>query len=633
VLEALTPDGGTRLTALDLAQYPGEALLLFTDGLSQAETEVLPAGKAPLTIISSAQGTDHGRLRRLAQQQGGRYLPLTQLSVPEALEALRFQPYRFLGATFDSTQVYDTWPRQPRVVGETFALAGKVRGGPAELFLHFGYGSTIIRTETIRLDPAAAQSGGGLLPHLWARKKLEGLLVVPDAYRQEILALGQRYGIVTPRTSLIVLDRVEDYVEYAIEPPAELKAAYDELLAQKQEKRRIEWQTHLDQVAEDYFVRRSWWETRFEVPDKPFQTDTAQVEREETTDWDSDGVPDVADVPTDEPALMEVLVVEEDAPSPEAPAPPPPGDAPAELSAEIVLTPWNPQTPYLDSLRSLSAGERYRAYLLLGRRYGDMPAYFLDVADLFIADGDTATALRVLSNLAELEVDNHELLRTLARRLGQWARWDLAAPLFRQLCELRPEEPQAFRNLGLALARQGQWQVAVDTLWAAIQRPWPGRFPGIGSLMVNDLNGLIAQSPESLQVGDIDTRLLRPLPVDLRVLLEWDANDVDMDLWVTDPRGEKCYYQHQRTAIGGWMSSDFTGGYGPEEFWLREAMPGRYRIQVNYYGSNRASLTGSVFVQARLITDFGMATQREQSITLRLSGEQEVLDIGEYVVE
>ncbi|RMG75674.1 MAG: DUF2135 domain-containing protein, partial [Bacteroidetes bacterium] len=237
------------------------------------------------------------------------------------------------------------------------------------------------------------------------------------------------------------------------------------------------------------------------------------------------------------------------------------------------------------------------------------------------------------SNLAELDVDNHELLRTQARRLGQLGRWDLAVPIFRQLCELRPEEPQAFRNLGLGLARLGAWQEAVDSLWAAIQRPWPERFPGIGSLMAYEMNALIGRSPETLRLEGIDSRLLHPLPVDLRVLLEWDANDVDMDLWVTDPRGEKCYYQHQRTAIGGWMSPDFTGGYGPEEFWLRQAMAGRYRIQVSYYGSNRASLTGPVYVQARLITDFGQKTQREKSITLRLSGEQDVLDIGEWLVD
>ena len=628
VLRRLTPDGGTRLTALELDRYPGEAFLLFTDGLSLAEYETLRPARAPLTIVSSAQSSDHSRLRQWAQAQGGQYLPLTQLSVPEALTALRFQPYRFLGATYDSTAVTDTWPREPGPVGETFALAGKLLQPQGELYLHFGYGQTIIRTETIRLSPAVAQPGGGMLPRLWAHRKLAALQAGYDRHRAEILALGQAFGIVTPQTSLLVLDRVEDYVAYQVPPPPALRPAYDALMAQRKETRRVELLSHLDQVAEDYFARRQWWETRFKVPQEPYAPDSVRPDRETLPDQDSDGVPDVQD---DWGGSMDLLIVEEDAPAPEpaAPARPEPGDRPAR----ILLLPWNPETPYLDSLRRLSPGELYGAYLLLSRRYGEMPAYYLDVADLFLAAGDSATGLRVLSNLAELDLDNPELLRTLARRLGQLGRWDLAQPLFQALCHLRPDEPQSYRDLGLTLARRGAWQAAVDTLWSAIQRPWPDRFPGIGALMTSEMNALIARSPQSLRLDAIDSRLRYPLPSDLRVILEWDANDVDMDLWVTDPRGEKCYYQHQRTAIGGWMSPDFTGGYGPEEFWLRQAMPGRYRIQVNYYGQNRASLTGPVHVQLRLITAYGQATQQEQAVTLRLSGESEVLEVGEMVVD
>ena len=32
-----------------------------------------------------------------------------------------------------------------------------------------------------------------------------------------------------------------------------------------------------------------------------------------------------------------------------------------------------------------------------------------------------------------------------------------------------------------------------------------------------------------------------------------------------EPSGEKAYYDHNRTTIGGLISQDFTGGYGPED--------------------------------------------------------------------
>ena len=72
--------------------------------------------------------------------------------------------------------------------------------------------------------------------------------------------------------------------------------------------------------------------------------------------------------------------------------------------------------------------------------------------------------------------------------------------------------------------------------------------------------------------------------IDDATVLGWDADDTDIDLWVTDPNGERAFYGHRLTYQGGRMSQDFTGGYGPEEFALRVAKPGRYKVQAQFYG-------------------------------------------------
>ena len=70
------------------------------------------------------------------------------------------------------------------------------------------------------------------------------------------------------------------------------------------------------------------------------------------------------------------------------------------------------------------------------------------------------------------------------------------------------------------------------------------------------------------------------LPVGQRVVLSWDADNTDIDLWVTDPNGERAFYGRQLTYQGGRMSRDFTGGYGPEEFTLRKPKAGKYRVKL-----------------------------------------------------
>jgi uncharacterized protein YfaP (DUF2135 family) len=87
-------------------------------------------------------------------------------------------------------------------------------------------------------------------------------------------------------------------------------------------------------------------------------------------------------------------------------------------------------------------------------------------------------------------------------------------------------------------------------------------------------------------------------------------------------------YNHPRTYQGGRMSRDFTGGYGPEEFMLRDPKAGTYSVKINYYGDSRQTALGPVTVQVRLITGFGTPQHKEQRLTVRLTDEKEALDIG-----
>ncbi|MGP1665246.1 MAG: YfaP family protein, partial [Rhodanobacter sp.] len=129
-----------------------------------------------------------------------------------------------------------------------------------------------------------------------------------------------------------------------------------------------------------------------------------------------------------------------------------------------------------------------------------------------------------------------------------------------------------------------------------------------------------------------DGRLLRNLPVDLRVVLNWDADNSDMDLWVTDPNGERAYYGNRLTRQGGRMSTDLTTGYGPEEFMLKRAIPGKYKVEANYYGNSQQLVSGSVTLRLALITAFGKPDAREQSVILRLANSQETVFVGEFEV-
>jgi len=127
----------------------------------------------------------------------------------------------------------------------------------------------------------------------------------------------------------------------------------------------------------------------------------------------------------------------------------------------------------------------------------------------------------------------------------------------------------------------------------------------------------------------VDSRLIKLLDVDLRIIMTWDADMTDMDLWVTEPTGEKTYYGHNRSTIGGNVSRDFTRGYGPEEYCLKKGMRGMYKVETNFFGSTAQSLSGAVTLQVDVFTNFGRPNEKRRSITMRLTERKDTFTIAD----
>lgn len=69
---------------------------------------------------------------------------------------------------------------------------------------------------------------------------------------------------------------------------------------------------------------------------------------------------------------------------------------------------------------------------------------------------------------------------------------------------------------------------------------------------------------------------------DVRVVIEWDDDEVDLDLHVVEPSGEECWAGRKRTASGGELVVE---SEGTECYALTSAPPGRYVVRVRAFRS------------------------------------------------
>jgi uncharacterized protein YfaP (DUF2135 family) len=86
----------------------------------------------------------------------------------------------------------------------------------------------------------------------------------------------------------------------------------------------------------------------------------------------------------------------------------------------------------------------------------------------------------------------------------------------------------------------------------------------------------------------------------LRVALAWDTPETDVDLWVTDPGGERCFYAHRSTALGLMLDVDDVTGWGPENITVLRPPAGEYLVQVHYFddwdGAGRVPSTCTIAI-------------------------------------
>ena len=677
-LENLPYDGATDGNAINFSLKADE-LLLFSDGIFNfgskdfSVNDIVKQAKTPVTVVNASAVANTPKMQYLANATGGSFIDLTTLTTDQALKVAQTVPFQLLDIEVKNGKIANIFPQKGTAISKgNFTLAGELQTKEASLVLSFGYFKNVIVQKEIHFaaNPDASESEFELLRRIWAEKQI-AQLEREGAEQKQIDAVGREYGIVTEGNSLIVLETVEDYVRYRITPPEELAKEYYARLNSQAEEKKERKKEILEDLIEQSNEQTEWWKTVYPLKDKKTKNKKQlNVVVDEITDNRAEIKDEV--IASAETAKMEESVpqaevqaqarrismrgissVSEDTDRSELNEVVVRGYAPVmkrsltgsisviatnDVRVEntpmtnIELNAYNPDTPYLKVMEYTEEAKAVETYYKLKKEYGTTPAFYADVADYFFKKGNREQAILVVSNLAELGLDDPQLLRVLGYKLSRYNAKKEAVQVFQKVVTIRPEEPQSFRDLGLALVDDTQYNEAVKNLYKVITEDWnDDRFEDVKLITLNDLNSIIARN-KNVKTSYIDKRLLKKEPVDVRVVLSWDTNDCDMDLWVTDPKDEKCYYENTLTYLGGKISRDVTQGYGPEEFMLKKAENGKYKVQVDYFGTRSQKQLMPVSLRITFYTHFGTPQQKQEETTVRLSNAKEVIEVGAFQV-
>jgi Ca-activated chloride channel family protein len=660
-LAALPQDGASGLAGLDLrrAALPhaeDAAWLLISDGLATWGEGIPACGDVRVVCAMPGAQRDEGLLRLVAARTGGAVIDLTTAGDATAL-------------VLNPRGVFAGLNAPAGLVGD---VVSATRGGRTLVLARLlGEGQVGLRwtgCATVVTQLAGPVQSGSAITRAWAGARAQELAVFPDANRSELLALGRRYGVVTAGTSLLVLETLDQYLRHEIEPPASWPEVREPWLAQfkdRQIQRERRAVGHQERLLRWWDERLRWWHGR----DVPPPLAKAQPAEQEAPPMRIQSIPAPAAAP--EARGREEAVADSEMGGQGAFMAIGAGGGSAGMygarksaaggerqnaatPATITIAAWNPATPWLAALRAAGPGKSYDAWLAQRPQLANSPSAVLDCAG-FILPLDRRLGLRVLSNLAEMRLDDPALLRVLAWRLQDAGELDAAISILRRVLRLRPEEPQAYRDLALALGTRFDRNAAAADADEALallarvieRRPledrqlgarWTvdgnwDRFPRCEIIALEEFNRIAARAEgRGATIPELDRRLRVNLDCDLRVVMAWDADATDIDLHVLQPDGETAFYGRNRTSAGGLVSNDCTQGYGPEEYLIRRAPAGTYAVSCRYFGSRQTGLLGPATVTATVILDWGRPSERAQRLTLRLDRQGDAIPVGSVQV-
>ena len=628
-LKSIDYDGATNISSMPFNAPGFDQIILCSDGIQTWGKNEPVTGNIPVYSISSASGTDYLLLKKWCEATGGSFINLENTLPEKALKQLQIIPFHFMGFDITGGEANEIFATEPQ--GNKLSICGIMKGNSCSLNLKFGYGKEVVLTLPVEIENDDDNKNTG---RLWAMGKINYLSANYADNKKEITQLGKEYSIVTKNTSLIILDNLEDYITHGITPPEEFLAEYLKRTKITEAEKQSEIKNHAGQVLTLFNERKEWWNTKFEILKK-------EKKNMKSEDQGALAIPDstavvgrimYAPVEANEEIITHDLTMTSGFASANnmtfyATADVGSFKQKEEDKSSIEVKKFESNEAYSKELKSWK-NDFYNKYLSLRIFYENVPVFYIDAAQLLFDKGMKKEAERVLSNLTEMEVENHELMRACAYKFKEWKEYKTAINLFEEITEMREEEPQSFRDLALAYSLNKQNQKAIEVLYKVVNSQWDSRFPEVEMIALMEINNIVALSKEKLNLNFMDKKLIYHMPCDVRITLEWNYDNSDVDLWVTDPRGEKCFYSHARTEIGGRISKDFTGGYGPEEFLLKKAIDGKYKIEANYYGNSRQKLTGPATVLAKLTTHYGTALEKTESIVVRLKDQSEVVEIG-----
>ncbi|KAH3722948.1 vault protein inter-alpha-trypsin domain protein [Pelomyxa schiedti] len=325
-LQSTLYSGATNFMCLENLHSETSYLMLFSDGfLSWGDQDITPTFDKPVYTFSCGAMADYTFLKRIASSSGASFFNLGISSSQEIATQMNTLPFMLLRAVYNMNQISDVFPIVPCTVHRRFCITGKLPSHiePISLTLEFGWfpGEAAKITKTYTFSPTNRHHG--LITRFWATKQVDHLLTLSqtEIVQKKVLSLGQKFRFVTPNASLIVLNTLEQYLKYEIEPPEclpDMRRDYNVKIAKQKALAEQRKENKFGKTKLMWERRKLWWNHLYDGSPKPLWRNFMNPKEDSNDFWGSPYVKEMEKEPTvtqTHPSEMTAAITSEIAPA------------------------------------------------------------------------------------------------------------------------------------------------------------------------------------------------------------------------------------------------------------------------------------------------------------------------------
>ncbi len=293
-------------------------------------------------------------------------------------------------------------------------------------------------------------------------------------------------------------------------------------------------------------------------------------------------------------------------------------------------------TPYLKELKKgKNVREAYDIYLNQREAYRNVPEYFLDVSNFFLASSPEL-AERILSNILEIENPSYDALRALFLQCTEQENHKMGVVAADKLLELFPNKTQSYFDVALAQKNAGNFQEALNMFNAMVtgSANLQLNFSSMEKVVGTEIRNMVNNHRSKLNIDKVDPKYRNNVTYNGRLILSWSVPDAEFSVQFVNP--QKRFFTWEHTEIGdrNRILQELQHGNSTEQFEIVGAeTKGEWILNATYLGNRTPKNKAATFLKCTVQYNFGKPNQRSEVFMVRLQEVGEEQQLARFTVE